>query len=79
MSLTSALSDLLSWSSAAVLADTVARLDDPAWRLSLLPLWYDVDTPADWSMLRGHVAALRLAGIDPGVPETEALLRRYPP
>jgi rSAM/selenodomain-associated transferase 1 len=68
----------IAWSSATVLAETVARLDDPAWRLALLPPWYDVDTPADWEMLREHVAALRRAGINPGVPETEALLRRLP-
>ena len=40
----------------------------------MLPPWYDVDTSDDWVMLRGHVAALRRAGIDPGVSHTEALL-----
>lgn len=64
----------VAWSSADVLAQTVARLTDPTWRLTLLPPWYDVDTPSDWAMLRGHVAALRRAGLDPGVPHTEALL-----
>ncbi len=64
----------ISWGSATVLAETVARLRDPARRLALLPPWYDVDTPADWALLRGHVAALRRAGIDPGIPHTEALL-----
>jgi hypothetical protein len=34
-----------------------------------------VDTPADWALLRGHLAALRRAGIDPGAPHTEELLR----
>jgi hypothetical protein len=43
-------------------------------RLALLPPWYDVDTPDDWNLLRGHVAALRRAGLDPGIPHTEALL-----
>jgi hypothetical protein len=42
--------------------------------LALLPPWYDVDTPEGWSFLRGHVAALRRAGEDPGIPHTEALL-----
>jgi rSAM/selenodomain-associated transferase 1 len=64
----------IAWSSATVLADSVARLGAPAWRLALLPPWYDVDTPEDWEMLRGHVAALRRAGMDPGAPHTEALL-----
>ena len=57
----------------------MARLSDPGWRLALLPPWYDVDTPQDWDLLRGHVAALRRAGADPAVPHTEALLRRPVP
>ncbi len=62
-----------------VLEQTVALLADPAWRLAVLPPWYDVDTPADWAALAGHVAALRRAGADPGVPHTEALLRAAGP
>lgn len=64
----------IAWSSGRVLADTIATLNDPRWRLSVLPPWYDVDTPDDWDMLCGHIAALRRAGLDPGVPHTEALL-----
>ena len=56
------------------MAETVARLTDPRWSLSLLPPWYDVDTAEDWAMLRGHVRAMRRAGIDPGVRRTEAIL-----
>lgn len=63
----------IAWSTERVLADTVAALADPRWRLALLPPWYDVDTPADWAMLGGHLAALRRAGTDPGVPHTELL------
>jgi rSAM/selenodomain-associated transferase 1 len=63
----------IAWSTGRVLADTVAALADPRWRLAVLPPWYDVDTPDDWAMLCGHLAALRRAGIDPGVPHTEAL------
>jgi hypothetical protein len=66
--------DNIAWSTHRVLAETVARLSDPSWRLALLPPWYDVDTPDDWELLRGHVAALRRAGVDPAVPHTEALL-----
>ncbi len=65
----------IAWSSARVLADTVAALAEPHWRLAVLPPWYDIDSPDDWHMLRGHLAALRRAGIDPGVGHTEALLR----
>jgi rSAM/selenodomain-associated transferase 1 len=69
----------VAWGTARVLADTVGRLADPGWRLALLPPWYDVDTPDDWAMLRGHLAALRRAGVDPGVPHTEALIRSTDP
>jgi rSAM/selenodomain-associated transferase 1 len=67
----------VSWSGASVLAETVARLDDPAWELALLPPWYDVDTPEGWAMLRGHLRAQRRAGIDPGAPWTEALINEF--
>jgi rSAM/selenodomain-associated transferase 1 len=69
--------DAVAWGGPDVLAQTVARLP-ASWRLALLPPWYDVDTPQDWAMLRGHVAALRHAGLDPGAPHTEALLREEP-
>jgi rSAM/selenodomain-associated transferase 1 len=67
--------DGISWSSPAVLAQTVDRLQAAGCPMALLPPWYDVDTLADWQMLAGHVAALRLVGIDPGVPRTEQLLQ----
>jgi rSAM/selenodomain-associated transferase 1 len=67
--------DGIAWGTAAVLRQTIERLSDPKYRLHLLPPWYDVDTPEDWALLCGHVAALRRAGIDPGVPHTEALIR----
>ena len=71
--------DRVAWGSASVLADTAAALADPRWRLALLPPWYDVDTPDDWTMLCGHIAALRRAAIDPSVPHTEALIRETHP
>jgi rSAM/selenodomain-associated transferase 1 len=64
----------VAWSSPRVLLDTVARLNDTARSLALLPPWYDVDTIEDWWMLRGHLAALRRAGLDPGVPHVERLI-----
>jgi rSAM/selenodomain-associated transferase 1 len=69
----------IDWGTPRVLSQTVAALADPSWKLALLPPWYDVDTPADWSLLGGHLAALRRAGIDPGVPRTEALCREGEP
>lgn len=71
--------DGIAWSGPTVLGETISRLADPAWRLALLPPWYDVDTLDDWRLLCGHVAALRRAGLDPGIPHTEALCRDQPP
>lgn len=65
--------DGISWGGPQVLAQTVARLTSPEWRLTLLPPWYDVDTLDDWRTLQGHLAAMRRAGIDPGLPCTMAL------
>lgn len=63
----------IDWGSEHVLEQTVSRLDSDC-RLALLPPWYDVDTLADWHMFRGHVLAMRRAGLDPGIPHTETLL-----
>jgi rSAM/selenodomain-associated transferase 1 len=63
----------IAWSGPTVLAETVARLEAAKLRLALLPPWYDVDTLEDWQMLRGHLAALRLAGQDPGLARVAAL------
>ncbi len=65
--------DGIAWGSPDVLGQTVRRLSDACWRLALLPPWYDVDTLDDWRMLQGHLAALRRAGLDPGLPHTLAL------
>jgi rSAM/selenodomain-associated transferase 1 len=65
--------DRIAWGGQSVLAETVARLSDPSWRLALLPPWYDVDTLDDWQLLRGHLLAMRRAGIDAGAPRTQRL------
>lgn len=57
--------DDIAWSGPRVLAQTTTRLAEAGLRLALLPPWYDVDTLDDWQMLRGHLAALTLAGADP--------------
>jgi rSAM/selenodomain-associated transferase 1 len=66
--------DGIAWSTSDVTAATVARVRQAGLRLALLPPWYDVDTLDDWRMLCGHLRAMRCAGIDPGVPCTEALV-----
>jgi len=65
----------IAWSSSSVLADTIACLADPSWRVALLPPWYDVDTWEDWQTLCGHLAALERSGTDPGLPRTMALAK----
>ena len=67
------------WSTSRVLEATVARLRDTSARLALSPPWYDVDTADDWALLRGHVLAMRRAGIDPGVPRLEGLILAQSP
>jgi rSAM/selenodomain-associated transferase 1 len=63
----------ITWGQPNVLKDTIARLQNSSWKLDLLPPWYDVDTLNDWRMLCGHLAALRRAGVNPGLPCTEKL------
>jgi rSAM/selenodomain-associated transferase 1 len=65
--------DGIAWSTSEVTSATVAHVRHAGLRLALLPPWYDVDTLDDWRMLRGHIEAMRCAGIDPEVPHTEAL------
>ncbi|HYV39652.1 MAG TPA: TIGR04282 family arsenosugar biosynthesis glycosyltransferase [Gemmataceae bacterium] len=71
--------DGITWGGTNVLSETVARIKTAKLKLALLPPWYDVDMLEDWHMLRGHVAAMRLAGLDPGVPFTEALFNQSSP
>lgn len=63
----------ITWSGPRVLLDTVNRVRALGLRLAVLPPWYDVDTLADWWMLRGHLAAQRQTGVDPQVPNTEQI------
>jgi rSAM/selenodomain-associated transferase 1 len=71
--------DGIDWGTSRVLEQTISRLAGTTWRVAVLKPWYDVDTPDDWATLSGHVAALRLAGDDPQVPRTEALLSEVGP
>jgi rSAM/selenodomain-associated transferase 1 len=70
---------VIDWGSPRALSQTVARVAAASATLALLPPWYDVDTLEDWQMLAGHLAALRRAGIDPGIPRTESLVREELP
>jgi rSAM/selenodomain-associated transferase 1 len=69
--------DNISWGSERVLWESISRLSDPAWRIALLPAWYDVDSLADLWTLKGHIAALRRAGADPRLPHTEQLMEDF--
>ncbi len=64
----------IAWGQPTVLRETIAQLEGSSVRLKLLSPWYDVDTLDDWRMLQGHLAALRRAGIDPKLPNTERLI-----
>ena len=62
------------WDGPNVLEQTVSRVQSAGLSLHVLRPWYDVDTVDDLHALRGHLAAQRVAGDDPGVPCTERLL-----
>lgn len=68
----------LTWSTPAVLNETLQRVAAEGLKLALLPPWYDVDTPADLAFLRTHLHALALAGT-PRAPRTSALLEEIFP
>ena len=48
----------IAWSTAQVTAQTLARAEALGLRVALLPVWYDVDTPADLDKLHAELAAL---------------------
>ncbi len=64
----------IDWSTAEVLAQTVARVQEAGLKLSLLPVWYDVDSVDDLSLLRGHLAAMHASGQRELNPRTQAAL-----
>lgn len=59
----------VAWSSARVLAQTLARLDSLGVAWALVDFWYDVDRPADLALLARHVGQLA----DPPPATTAAL------
>jgi glycosyltransferase A (GT-A) superfamily protein (DUF2064 family) len=66
----------IDWKRADVLAQTIDRLDGTGLSVAVLPPWYVVDTAASIAMLRGHLRAMRRAGMDPMLARTEAWLEQ---
>lgn len=64
----------VNWSSSRVLEQTIAHVEASRLNLALLSPWYDVDTIDDLDLLRGHIAALRCAGLSEPLKRTEPLL-----
>ncbi|MBI3411799.1 MAG: TIGR04282 family arsenosugar biosynthesis glycosyltransferase [Planctomycetes bacterium] len=61
------------WGSAKVFEETIRLAKEAELRITILEPWYDVDTKEDWEKLKEHCLELRAAGMDPGIPATEAL------
>jgi glycosyltransferase A (GT-A) superfamily protein (DUF2064 family) len=68
----------IDWNQVDVLAQTIDRLDGTGLSVAVLPPWYVVDTDAaaGVAMLRGHLRAMRRAGMDLMLPRTETWLER---
>ena len=66
--------DGIDWGTSDVLAQTIDRLDGTGLSVAVLPAWYTIETRANVRMLRGHLRAMRRAGMDPMLPRTEAWL-----
>ncbi|MGH7354245.1 MAG: TIGR04282 family arsenosugar biosynthesis glycosyltransferase [Candidatus Rokuibacteriota bacterium] len=64
--------DAIPWSTAAVLATTLARARAAGLRTVCLPAWFDVDTPADLERLRAELDAT-----PEGARETRRLLAAW--
>ena len=54
----------ISWSSSAVLGQTLERCHEHALKVALLQFWYDVDTVEDLAMLRTHLLQYLVASPD---------------
>lgn len=71
--------DGIVWSSGTVLEQTLTRIAASGGRLGVLPPWYDVDTPDDLDLLRGHVRALCSGGSAINLTHTRPLLLQHRP
>ena len=64
----------ITWSTASVLSQTAAQIENNGYSFGLVPPWFDVDTPEELDILLAHARATRLAtGTDP-LPHTHACL-----
>lgn len=63
------------WGSEAVLTRTLERVNELKLDCGLLPLWYDVDTPADLRWLAAHLDLLERGGEGPVPAETIRTMR----
>lgn len=66
----------VAWSSARVFEQTLDRAEGAGVRLSLLPPWYDVDTPEGLDFLLAHVRGGRMAGGAADAPETVKAVKK---
>jgi rSAM/selenodomain-associated transferase 1 len=69
----------IDWGTPDVLAQTIDRLDGTGLSVAVLPPWYRIETRAGTRMLRGHLRAMRRAGMDPMLARTEGWLERIGP
>jgi rSAM/selenodomain-associated transferase 1 len=67
--------DDIDWSESRVLMQTVERVAGCNASLSLLTPWYDIDTQDDLALLRGHLAAIKQAGMPLGLPHVTRALK----
>jgi rSAM/selenodomain-associated transferase 1 len=66
--------DGVPWGTGVVLDETLARVRTRGIGLHLLPVWYDVDQPADLRFLKTHLNAQALAGGEDEAPATRDVL-----
>ena len=66
----------VAWSTDRVLRQTLKRIGSIDASLSMLPPWYDVDTPEELDFLAAHMKAISLSGGNPESPETLRMLEK---
>ncbi len=66
----------VAWSTDRVLGQTLERIGSINASLSMLPPWYDVDTPEELDFLAVHMKAISLSGGKPEAPETLRMLEK---
>ena len=67
----------IAWSTEAVFRQTLGKIQQINAQLGLLPLWYDVDTPAGLQLLRDHLFGMNLAGESNPAPQTYSKLAEW--